>query len=692
MADNNNYQVIQNGTNWSIIDVASGTSIVTFTNQDVATQLATSGDFSAANIEKSIYQDINYQSGVQTQADTSTSNVAGNPTTSGDPAIAGSQVVDEAGTVSQFQRNEYGDLYQPLVPPAASSIQTTSSSIPAGQLQNEYGDYYTPLVPISEIQTSNSATAGLTPAQLSALGGADPSDPFIRARLDLPTLGTGVPNLVDSIANNLPNLSNTFPSLSSIQTSIGNTFADIGNLFSSSTPSSIPASDVKSDAIPIGYSKNEYGDLYQTPDLPPASDVQLNASQAESNYQQFVQAFSEADVQTGPSPFEPLAALDETPLVPVPPADDVPESDIQTTTDSVDPTTNPETGTLPSEVSSGFYDNTPIDVDPNVNPEAGFTDVTYPPGSEEALAAEAVDPEVDPEVGGFFGYPPGSDERDGAQPVPEIEAEDQQLVPIPNPEVNADEINGAPQQPADNDWQAEAARTQAENASAAARTSPTGSAESAASQDASVTQGFLDQARQQQTISNQRKQVNNGDWRVRLRLAPMAKYLYNAPSPGILQPLKISDGVIFPYTPSIDTAYKADYEPYALTHSNYKGYFYKSSYVDVINLKCTFTAQSTGEANYLLAVITFFKSVTKMFYGQDAERGAPPPLTYLSGLGEYQFNEHPCLVSQFNYNLPAEVDYIRANSALNVGLNLIGQRDRQTVATFFNKPKNLRGT
>jgi hypothetical protein len=207
---------------------------------------------------------------------------------------------------------------------------------------------------------------------------------------------------------------------------------------------------------------------------------------------------------------------------------------------------------------------------------------------------------------------------------------------------------------------------------------------SAAQEQASVTQGFLEQARQQQTISNQRKQVNNGDWRVRLRLAPMAKYLYNAPSPGILQPLKISDGVIFPYTPSIDTVYKAEYDAYSLTHSNYKGYFYKNSSVDAINLKCTFTAQSTAEANYLLAVITFFKSVTKMFYGQDAERGAPPPLTYLSGLGEYQFNEHPCLVSQFNYNLPADVDYIRANSALNVGLNQITQRDRQTVTTASN--------
>ena len=51
-----------------------------------------------------------------------------------------------------------------------------------------------------------------------------------------------------------------------------------------------------------------------------------------------------------------------------------------------------------------------------------------------------------------------------------------------------------------------------------------------------------------------------------------------------------------------------------------------------------------------------------MFYGQDAQRGSPPPLLYLTGLGEYQFNEQPCVVSEFNLNLPSDVNYIRARS------------------------------
>lgn len=190
-----------------------------------------------------------------------------------------------------------------------------------------------------------------------------------------------------------------------------------------------------------------------------------------------------------------------------------------------------------------------------------------------------------------------------------------------------------------------------------------------------------DRARQQQTIAQQRRQINNGDWRVRLRLAPQSKYLYNAPNPGILKPLQVTDGVIFPYTPTITTSYKANYNSYDLTHANFRGYFYQNSYVEPIQLTCQFTAQSTAEANYLLAVIHFFRSVTKMFYGQDAERGAPPPLTYLTGMGDYQFAEHPCVVSQFNYVLPADVDYIRAGSPNQLGTNQISQRDRQSVST-----------
>ena len=185
-------------------------------------------------------------------------------------------------------------------------------------------------------------------------------------------------------------------------------------------------------------------------------------------------------------------------------------------------------------------------------------------------------------------------------------------------------------------------------------------------------------AQEQATLQARYKQPASSDWRVRLQLAPNADYLYKDRSVStILAPLYDTDGVIFPYTPSIETTYNANYEMYDLTHSNFRGYFYKNSRVNDINIRATFTAQDTQEANYLLAVIHFFRSVTKMFYGaKDKLRGAPPPLTYLSGLGQYQFNQHPCVVSQFNYSLPNDVDYIRAGAPNNYGTNLLTQRAR----------------
>ena len=192
-------------------------------------------------------------------------------------------------------------------------------------------------------------------------------------------------------------------------------------------------------------------------------------------------------------------------------------------------------------------------------------------------------------------------------------------------------------------------------------------------------------AQKQATLQAQTVFANNGDWRVKLSLADGAQYLYNDPDvkssqSSILWPLKQSRGVIFPYTPQIDTSYKAEYATYDLTHSNYRGYFYKGSSVEPVTISAMFTAQDTFEANYLLAVIHFFRSVTKMFYGQDAQRGVPPPLVFLTGLGSYQFNGHPCVVSNFNYSLPKDVDYIRAKTANVNGTNLLSRRDRQTQA------------
>jgi len=169
------------------------------------------------------------------------------------------------------------------------------------------------------------------------------------------------------------------------------------------------------------------------------------------------------------------------------------------------------------------------------------------------------------------------------------------------------------------------------------------------------------------------------DWRVRLSLAPKANYLYNADDPGILAPLSSksgTNGVIFPYTPAVSVSYAAGYDATDIAHSNYKIFQYKGSSVDSITITGDFTAQDTNEANYLLAVIHFFRSVTKMFYGQDQNpnNGVPPPLVYLSGFGTYQFDNHPMAITGFTYATPTDVDYIRAGSQTNMPGQSVSQQ------------------
>jgi len=170
------------------------------------------------------------------------------------------------------------------------------------------------------------------------------------------------------------------------------------------------------------------------------------------------------------------------------------------------------------------------------------------------------------------------------------------------------------------------------------------------------------------------------DWRVRMQLAPSAEnYSYAAldgSGQSIMAPLANTNGVIFPYTPDISVTYAATYDNQDLIHNNYKIWQYKNSSVDQITVGCTFTAQDVQEARYVLAVVHFFRTMTKMFYGQDTNprNGTPPPLCYLSGLGAFQFNQHPLVISNFTYALPDDVDYIKTSGVTRTPLDVATNR------------------
>lgn len=149
------------------------------------------------------------------------------------------------------------------------------------------------------------------------------------------------------------------------------------------------------------------------------------------------------------------------------------------------------------------------------------------------------------------------------------------------------------------------------------------------------------------------------DWRVRISMArPTADLFYNRTDNPILGPLRETSGVIFPYTPTLSITHNAKYGSTPLTHSNYSSYFYEGSEVSAINISGEFTVQNIKEGLYLMAVIQFFRTVTKMFFGADQNAGSPPPLVFLDGFGPAYLPHVPSVVTSFSHTMPGEVDYV----------------------------------
>lgn len=157
---------------------------------------------------------------------------------------------------------------------------------------------------------------------------------------------------------------------------------------------------------------------------------------------------------------------------------------------------------------------------------------------------------------------------------------------------------------------------------------------------------------------NSKTGVAPTDWRVKISLPPKSPIFYNNKSNQIQQVLAATNGVTFPYTPSITVTHSARYSEQALTHSNYKNYFYEGSDIQAITITGDFTVQNRAEGLYLLAAIYFFRSCTKMFFGTDSLAGNPPPIVYLDGYGDFYFPHVTCVVTSFQHTMPTDVDYL----------------------------------
>tara|TARA_B100001057_G_scaffold178687_1_gene179461 strand:+ start:993 stop:1910 length:918 start_codon:yes stop_codon:yes gene_type:complete len=159
-------------------------------------------------------------------------------------------------------------------------------------------------------------------------------------------------------------------------------------------------------------------------------------------------------------------------------------------------------------------------------------------------------------------------------------------------------------------------------------------------------------------VVNKNKAVAK-DWRVSLSVPESIKKLVS-PSRSLLDPLGRTDWkMVFPYTPTIYVSHQASYNPLQPVHTNYPYYAYENSRVGQMTITGEFFVQNSLEAKYWVAAVHFLRSVTKMSYGEKSpNRGQPPPVLFLNGYGDYTFNQVPVIITNFQFDLKREVDYI----------------------------------
>ena len=188
------------------------------------------------------------------------------------------------------------------------------------------------------------------------------------------------------------------------------------------------------------------------------------------------------------------------------------------------------------------------------------------------------------------------------------------------------------------------------------------------------------------------------DWRARLSM-PTGSFFDTSP---VLQPLWQAGGLVFPYTPTISINHSATYQEVPVTHQNYQFNAYQSSRVSDIQITGEFNVEDQVQAKYWLAAVHFLRSVTKMYTGDTAYAGNPPPILNFNAYGDHVFKNVPVVVKSFTMSLPKDTNYIGTNiaSGSGFGLDSISQTANalafgtaalgaNSVASSLNKAANV---
>lgn len=151
---------------------------------------------------------------------------------------------------------------------------------------------------------------------------------------------------------------------------------------------------------------------------------------------------------------------------------------------------------------------------------------------------------------------------------------------------------------------------------------------------------------------------STGDWAVKLSLPPAHFNQLMANSPVLPDTMMADNGMRFPTTPFINLQHTANYDARAVIHNNFPYYAYQNSQVQQITISGDFPVQDQASGRRWIGTVHFLRTITKMYYGGETNKGNPPPICRLNGYGDHVFSNVPCVVTDFTVEFRQNVDYI----------------------------------
>tara|TARA_B100000073_G_scaffold55330_1_gene40928 strand:+ start:984 stop:1667 length:684 start_codon:yes stop_codon:yes gene_type:complete len=190
------------------------------------------------------------------------------------------------------------------------------------------------------------------------------------------------------------------------------------------------------------------------------------------------------------------------------------------------------------------------------------------------------------------------------------------------------------------------------------------------------------------------------DYRAKIHtLSSWANYQVYGPKSreNILSPLYDTGGVLFPYTPMIQVQHATvNYGQYDLAHTNYDYMAYQRTSSPSATVTGVFGAHTQDEAEYMMAVIHFFRTVTKSAFGGIVSdpfdlqnRGSPPPKLAFSAYGDAMFNKTPIYIRTVAFGLDQDVDYVPVRNASSTGNASYGSLNKMLENSYVPLVLNI---